>query len=185
MNVIAVDWSGGNQMPYYDQAVANTVLVAAVIRRLLQAMVDKGAQPEQVHLIGHSLGAQISGYVGHSFPNIGRISGLGMLNVRKSSERSMTTSFGPISDPAGPDFYVPPSERLDPTDAKFVDVIHTDAARNVHEGFGHEEPLGHVDFFPNGGSAQPSNACRQTTDLIKFYLSLIDSLWRKYFQRLV
>lgn len=77
MNVIAVDWSGGNQLPFYDQAVANTVLVAAVVRQLLSAMVMKGARPQQVHLIGHSLGAQISGYVGQFFPNIGRISGLG------------------------------------------------------------------------------------------------------------
>ena len=60
------------------------------------------------------------------------------------------------SDPAGPEFYVSAVDRLDPTDATFVDVIHTDASRTVHEGFGHEEPLGHVDFFPNGGSTQPS-----------------------------
>lgn len=135
MNVIAVDWSGGNQLPFYDQAVANTPLVAAIIRQLLSAMVMKGARPQQVHLIGHSLGAQISGYVGQFFPNIDRISGL---------------------DPAGPDFYVSPVDRLDPTDASFVDVIHTDAARNVQDGFGHEEPLGHVDFYPNGGSIQPT-----------------------------
>ena len=77
MNVIAVDWSGGNQLPFYDQAVANTVLVAAVIRQLLTAMLMRGVRPQEVHLIGHSLGAQISGYVGQFFPNIGRISGLG------------------------------------------------------------------------------------------------------------
>lgn len=76
MSVITVDWSGGNQFPY-EQAVANTVIPAAVIHRLLQAMIDKGAQAKKIHLIGHSLGAHISSYVGRDLPNLGRISGLG------------------------------------------------------------------------------------------------------------
>jgi acetyl esterase/lipase len=80
MNVIAVDWSGGNGFPY-DQAAANTVIVAAVIRQLLQAMINMGAQPQQIHLIGHSLGAHISSYVGRELRNLGRISGLGIFHI--------------------------------------------------------------------------------------------------------
>ncbi|CAF1120352.1 unnamed protein product [Adineta steineri] len=149
MNVITVDWSGGNQFPY-GQATANTVIVAAVVRQLLQAMIRTGAQPQQMHLIGHSLGAHISSYVGRDLPNLGRISGL---------------------DPAGPDFYVSQiPDRLDPSDALFVDVIHTDGAPKIHSGFGHLEPLGHVDFYPNGGSAQPT--CGSNTGAI-----LLQSAW--------
>ena len=60
-------------------------------------------------------------------------------------------------DPAGPDFHISASaDRLDPSDALFVDVIHTDGAPRIQSGFGHFDPLGHVDFYPNGGSAQPS-----------------------------
>ncbi len=81
-NVIAVDWSGGNQFPY-EQAVANTVIAAAAIRRLLQAMINKGVQPQDIHLIGHSLGAHISSYVGRGLPNLGRISGLGIFHFEK------------------------------------------------------------------------------------------------------
>lgn len=38
------------------------------------------------------------------------------------------------------------SERLNAGDADFVDVIHTDGGI-----FGYPWPLGHADFFPNGG----------------------------------
>jgi triacylglycerol esterase/lipase EstA (alpha/beta hydrolase family) len=80
MNVVAVDWSGGNQFPY-EQAAANTVVAAAVIRQLLQAMINMGAQLQQIHLIGHSLGAHVSSYVGQELPNLGRISGLGRFHI--------------------------------------------------------------------------------------------------------
>jgi pancreatic triacylglycerol lipase len=153
MNVITVDWSGGNQFPY-DQAVANTVIVAAVIRQLLQVMINMGAKPQQIHLIGHSLGAHISSYVGRGLPNLGRISGLGIFHI---DIQTYDESFFSNVDPAGPDFYSSDfMDRLDSSDALFVDVIHTDGAPNIQSGFGHLQPLGHVDFYPNGGSAQPS-----------------------------
>ena len=40
--------------------------------------------------------------------------------------------------------------RLDRSDARYVDVIHTDAGF-----FGTSKKGGHSDFFPNGGSRQP------------------------------
>jgi hypothetical protein len=49
-------------------------------------------------------------------------------------------------DPAGPTFSIPnPNNRLDVTDAKFVDVIHTSAGKS-----GIAQSIGHVDFYPNG-----------------------------------
>ncbi|KAL8573946.1 hypothetical protein ACOMHN_029393 [Nucella lapillus] len=47
--------------------------------------------------------------------------------------------------------------RLDPTDALFVDVIHTDGAPfySTSMGFGMGVPCRHVDYFPNGGHNQP------------------------------
>jgi pimeloyl-ACP methyl ester carboxylesterase len=40
-----------------------------------------GAIPQQIHLIGHSLGAHVSSYVGRELPDLGRISGLGIFHL--------------------------------------------------------------------------------------------------------
>lgn len=155
-NVVAVDWSGsGNTPTNYDAAAANTVIVATVTHQLLTTMIHVGATSQRIHLIGHSLGAHVSGYIGRDLPNIARISGL---------------------DPAGPNFYVSDTrDRLDPTDATFVDVIHSNAAMKVVDGFGHLDPLGHVDFYPNGGWSQPSCASHAVNVLAQTVLSLIST----------
>lgn len=54
-------------------------------------------------------------------------------------------------DPAGPLFTRRNIDnRLDPTDAKYVHVMHTNDGTL---GFG--IIMGHADYYPNGGSAQP------------------------------
>lgn len=87
-------------------------------------------------IIGHSLGGHIAGYAGERIKNLGRITGL---------------------DPAKPYFEsMPLPVRLDPTDAKFVDVIHTNVPSLRHPfGFGTGQILGDVDFYPNNGNGQP------------------------------
>ncbi|CAL1546631.1 unnamed protein product [Lymnaea stagnalis] len=134
VNVVVVDWSrGANNLIYY-QSAANTRVVGAVLALLLQELVSMGSEPGLVHLIGFSLGAHVAGYAGGQVNGIGRITGL---------------------DPAGPSFEgTPPETRLDPTDAIFVDVIHTDGAPGI--GMGTLEPMGTVDFYPNGGMHQPA-----------------------------
>ncbi|KAG8039694.1 hypothetical protein G9C98_000423 [Cotesia typhae] len=98
------------------------------------ATITYGLKLNDVHLIGHSLGAHIAGYAGEKLHGkIGRISGL---------------------DPAMPDFEkMPIHVRLDSTDAKLVDVIHTDSLRIVRLGI--YQPCGHLDFYPNDGDDQP------------------------------
>ncbi|XP_046636860.1 pancreatic lipase-related protein 2-like isoform X1 [Daphnia pulicaria] len=136
-NVIIVHWGGGSKASY-DQAIANTRLVGFEIAFLVKTMVDQlNVKLSDIHLIGHSLGAHTAGYAGEKIADLalglaGQITGL---------------------DPAGPFFrLVPFYARLDPSDAQFVDVIHTDGGTL---GAGLMEPLGHLDFYPNGGMRQP------------------------------
>lgn len=144
VNVVIVDWGRGSGPPY-NQAVANIRMVGYITAWLLFRMkMAVGLNPELCHIIGHSLGAHLAGYAGYHLREdfrlkLGRITGM---------------------DPAQPHFSsTDPLVRLDPTDAVFVDVIHTDAIDQVTGGFGIEEPVGHLDFYPNGGNNQPG--CEQ------------------------
>ncbi|CAF1034932.1 unnamed protein product [Rotaria sordida] len=140
VNVILVDWSKKNGFPY-EQGAANTQIVGAEIALFVNYLIAQhGSKATDFHIIGHSLGGQTAGYAGARIPGLGRITGL---------------------DPAGPYFEnTDPAVRLDPTDALFVDVIHTDGAPNLLLGLGSLQRMGHVDFFPNGGLDQPS--CSRT-----------------------
>ncbi|XP_035213207.1 lipoprotein lipase-like, partial [Stegodyphus dumicola] len=95
---------------------------------------------DTVHIIGHGLGAHAAGYAGKWLQKkaktlVSRITGL---------------------DPSGPFFKgVEPAVRLDKDDATFVDVIHTNKPRNSITGFGIEDAIGDVDYYPNGGELQP------------------------------
>jgi len=134
-NVIIVNWGGGS-MPMYSQATANTRVVGLEIGHMVNTMIREfGVNPDDVHCIGHSLGSHTCGYAGEQITGLGRITGL---------------------DPAEPYFqYLPTHVRLDETDAKFVDAIHTDAKTILLLGYGMIQPVGHLDFYVNGGSNQP------------------------------
>uniref|UniRef100_A0A915JK89 Lipase domain-containing protein n=1 Tax=Romanomermis culicivorax TaxID=13658 RepID=A0A915JK89_ROMCU len=67
-------------------------------------------------------------------------------------------------DPAGPLFACQnESIRLDPSDARFVQVIHTNGDSLSRGGLGALQRMGHVDFYPNGGVTQPG--CNRPTFL--------------------
>ncbi|GBN87348.1 Inactive pancreatic lipase-related protein 1, partial [Araneus ventricosus] len=77
-NVIIVNWTDSNQFPYY-QAFANGRVVGAQTAKLINLLMEnKGITPDSVHLIGHSLGGQVSGWAGERVPGLGRITGLGI-----------------------------------------------------------------------------------------------------------
>ncbi|XP_063851633.1 pancreatic triacylglycerol lipase-like isoform X1 [Scylla paramamosain] len=140
VGVITVDWSKAAP-PTYAQAVANIRLVGVMVGHVVSRLVDMGVSEKAIHLIGHSLGAHLMAYAAAHFTvtrglQVGRLTGL---------------------DPAGPYFAsTAPEVRLDPSDAAFVDVIHTDTPTRPWEldRLGAAEAMGHLDFYPNGGRQQ-------------------------------
>uniref|UniRef100_A0A3P8Q817 Phospholipase A1 member A n=1 Tax=Astatotilapia calliptera TaxID=8154 RepID=A0A3P8Q817_ASTCA len=174
VNVVVVDWVRSASFAY-NLVVEIYREVAIQISVLINQLQNHGCRLQSFHFIGVSLGAHVAGFVGTLFEGkIGRITGL---------------------DPAGPMFKGADTySRLDPSDAQFVDAIHTDSDffsldidistcwrvlftwLAVVEGFlftmemilrssttvvfcgrpdfGISIPVGHVDFFLNGGKDQ-------------------------------
>lgn len=136
-NVIVVDWSNGaNPNLVYGQAATNTRVVGAQIALLISKLKSAtGALSKDIHIMGHSLGAHVAGYAGERLLNLGRITAM---------------------DAAEPYFQGTPfNVRLDPSDARYVDAIHTDGDPFRNMGWGMIDPVGHADFYPNGGHDQP------------------------------
>lgn len=103
-----------------------------MLAAFIDYLTEYGMRLDELLIVGHSLGAHIAGMAGKHLTKgqIGTIIGL---------------------DPAGPLFPLNKvTKRLADTDAAYVQVIHTDG--------GHlsiKYPIGHADFFPNGGKEQP------------------------------
>lgn len=160
-NIILVDWKKGADKDYF-QAAGNTRLVGAQVAELIRFLISSASgsptSPEKFYIIGFSLGAHAAGYAGtylkdNARMTLGRITGL---------------------DPAGPLFTNVRDARfrLDPSDARYVDVIHTDMPpKSGIFGFGMRKEAGHADFFPNGGVKQPG--CRQSLAKLDIFRTVI------------
>ncbi|NXA22727.1 LIPR3 protein, partial [Ibidorhyncha struthersii] len=161
INCIAVDWEDGAKGTYIS-AVNNIRVIGAEVAYFLKTLQKLFRYCLcKIHLIGHSLGAHTAGEAGRRIQGIRRITGL---------------------DPAAPYFEgTPPEVRLDPSDANFVDIIHSNAAHfpaigkcsqankylqgwacpqgtdiiTCISGLGMYNTTGHLDFYPNGGTVMP------------------------------
>ncbi|KAM9618710.1 LOW QUALITY PROTEIN: inactive pancreatic lipase-related protein 1-like [Trichechus inunguis] len=149
---ICVDWRRCSQTSFTQEANKVQVVgtqVAQMLSVLLMSQTNYSYSPSNVHLIGHSLGAHVAGEAGSGTPGLDRITELGPIEA--SFRRT------------------PEEVRLDPSDAVFVDVIHTDAAHLIpFLGFGTNQLVGHLtDFFPQGGEEMPGyeKALSQIIDL--------------------
>ncbi|KAA0199788.1 hypothetical protein HAZT_HAZT011309 [Hyalella azteca] len=146
-NFISVDWAELAAAPDYVAAAAGVYETADLTASLLDWMVDNvGLDFQRTALAGHSLGAQCAGMVGNTVTSgkLDRVTGM---------------------DPAAPLFEeVDASQRINPNSARFVDIIHTNAGSLGCLGM--IEPVGQVDFYPNGGSHQVGCPLVNSTEII-------------------
>lgn len=139
--------------PCYPGAVQNVRHVGKCAAQLVERILEAGTA--NMHVIGFSLGAHLANFIAQNLKSfkIPRITGMNdifhlIICMRKSFNAFLILAL----DPALPLFTsaVPLSDKLDPSDALFVDVIHTNALVQ-----GQIERCGHADFYMNGGVYQP------------------------------
>ncbi|CAH0731289.1 unnamed protein product, partial [Brenthis ino] len=132
-NILVLDWSNlafGN----YFVIILDIKPIGEVTGTALAKLLKGGLDVRGLHIVGHSLGGQIAAttarYLASKGYSVPRVTGL---------------------DPAYPGFYPPlVTEPINPSDAQFVDVIHTNGGQ-----FGTPTSTGHADFWPNEGTQQP------------------------------
>ncbi|XP_025831017.1 lipase member H-B-like [Agrilus planipennis] len=129
VSVIVIDWGCVAHSHWYFTPLESIESIAQYCAKVIEKIVDNGMNPKNIHLIGYSLGAHLSGTISlilkmHMKITIARVTGL---------------------DPSLP-MIEHLKYRLDQTCADFVDVIHTSGGF-----FGIKDAIGHADFYPNGG----------------------------------
>ncbi|KAK4886683.1 hypothetical protein RN001_002954 [Aquatica leii] len=161
-NVIQVDWSH-LAFDNYKISSQNTQIVGSSIGNLIITLHKLyKLSLNNVHLIGHSLGAHACGYAGKKVKlqlreRLGRITAL---------------------DAAGPLFEFPFRilQGISKNDATIVDAIHTDGGV-----FGREDSIGTADFYPNGGKrSQPGCNVKDLSYPLTSFEDLLDKkqfLW--------
>lgn len=133
-NVIAVDWTKGSgtwMLNYYTCLITSRIvpLVGKGTAEFISDLVDKQhVNLMYIHVIGHSLGGQIAGFTGKNL-------------IKMNKKLPVIIAL----DPALPSFkYNKETERLAPSDAEYVEVIHTNC-----DNMGYLLPIGTADFYPN------------------------------------
>jgi len=149
IDIISVDYAKLTPDPCYLESAANIRIVAKCLATFLGDLIDRNfLRIDEIHLIGYGLGAHAAAFTAN------------YLEEKKHTKVSHITAL----DPSKALFLTPDiSQRLDPSDAVFVDVIHTDIF--VH---GILQPVGHVDFYPNKGVVQPN--CGPVDDGKQFFI---------------
>ncbi|XP_050427496.1 lipase member H-B-like [Adelges cooleyi] len=159
-NVVCVDWKQYSTDVTYATAKLKAKYIGYDIAKMVLRLTKNFSEGvEGVHLIGHSLGAHICGFAGKKLNNgLPRITGLDPAK--------------PLYAKSGPD------DRISDTDAVLVDIIHTGTKR-----LGLCQPLGQIDFYPNGGEAQPncgkSDKKSGSCSHCKSYHFYAHSIWAK------
>lgn len=78
VNVIGVDWSTISNDYFYPNAAGAAITVGKYLSSIIDSWVKQGTMKyNDIHFIGHSLGAHVSGFTGqYTRRKLGRISGI-------------------------------------------------------------------------------------------------------------
>ncbi|XP_037040483.1 pancreatic lipase-related protein 2-like [Bradysia coprophila] len=140
LNLIGIDWSrgAGTWVLDYWRVLRRISTVGSAVGRFIMAAIKDNviSDPNSIHVVGHSLGAHIAGFVGKY--------------MAESGPNSIKLRHITALDPAGP--YIGSYEcprRLCDTDASFVETIHTNGGM-----LGRWKPIGQLDLYVNGGRRQ-------------------------------
>lgn len=132
----------------YPAAFKNRHFASRELYLLLEIILQQ-LPASDIHLIGHSLGAHLAGEASHYLNKntgvkIGRITGLdpASLCFTETDEVAM-------------------QKQLSKDKADFVDVWHTNSNLDMNSA-GLARPVGHVDYWVNGGKFQPICKMNQT-----------------------
>ncbi|XP_039760360.1 pancreatic lipase-related protein 2-like [Pararge aegeria] len=130
-NMLVLDW-GNLAFGDYISALLNIKPVGNAAGKAVFKLLKRGLDIKGLHIVGHSMGAHVAAVVAR------------YLKTRRYIVPRITAL-----DAAYPGFYPPlQTVPVNPKDADFVDIIHTDGG-----WFGASTSIGHVDFWPNGGTA--------------------------------
>ncbi|XP_021707252.1 pancreatic triacylglycerol lipase [Aedes aegypti] len=130
-NVVNVDWGAGAQTINYIQARNRVGAVGEMVSRFIDMLVAVGgASLDDISVTGSSLGAHCAG------------------NAGKFQQGRINTIIG--MDPAGPLFSLGQPDIMHHSDGQYVEAIYTNSGL-----LGFDLPLGHANFYPNGGRSQP------------------------------
>ncbi|XP_058462346.1 pancreatic triacylglycerol lipase-like [Malaya genurostris] len=138
-NLLVADWSSIAGMAYSTARELVRPIGYRIGVILDEFMHRMSINYDQLHVVGHSLGAHVAGNVGKYFG--GRLARITAL------------------DPAGPLFVSHSVDAVGSSDALFVDAIHTDGLV-----LGEVFARAHVDFYPNRGI--PSQPGCERLDII-------------------
>ncbi|KAK5643222.1 hypothetical protein RI129_007067 [Pyrocoelia pectoralis] len=136
-NIIIVDYGSLVREPCIKQMEWAPRFCALCISQFIRylSLHPRGVKADKVHVVGYSIGAHIAGLVANYLDpkidgKLGRITGLDpsiFFYTRGNHSRD-----------------------VDPSDAHFVDILHTGSGI-----LGQWGPNGHADFYINGGTSQP------------------------------
>merc|ERR1712226_510360 len=133
----------------YPEAYKNRHVTAKEVFNLMEYMIEQ-ISAKDIHIVGHDLGAHIAGEAAHLLfqkndLKIGRITGMDPAGVcfEKTDEVALT-------------------KQLTKDKADFVDVWHSNSNLE-NRPIGVSRPIGHVDYWINGGKYQP--VCKNVDSL--------------------